>query len=69
MREVVPLPWHSMPGIEGRYKVPRVAGEGEESAGVAGVPLGVVHYLPLSVSAYAAGAERGGQGNVPQKGL
>ena len=49
-----------MPGIESRYKVPRMAGEGEESAGVAGVPLGVVHYLPLSVSDYAAGAERGG---------
>ena len=60
MGEVVPLPWHSMPGIESRYKVPRMAGEGEESAGVAGVPLGVVHYLPLSVSDHAAGAERGG---------
>jgi hypothetical protein len=69
MGEVLPLPWHSMPGIESRYKVPRMAREGEESAGVAGVSLGVVQYLPLSVSAYAARAERGGQGNVPQKGL
>ena len=69
MREVVPLPWHSMPGIESRYKVTRRAGEGEKTAGVVGVPLGVVHYLPLSVSAYAAGAQRGGQGNAPQKVL
>ena len=62
MREVVPIPWYSMPGIEGRYKVARMAGEGEQTAGVAGVPLGVVHYFPLSLSAYAAGAERRGQG-------
>lgn len=50
--EVIPLPWHSMWGIQGRHKVPRMAGEGEEAAGAAGVPLWVMHYLPFSISAY-----------------
>lgn len=66
--EVVPLPWHPIPGIEGRHKVPRMAGEREETAGAAGVPLGVVQYPPFSVSAYvAAGPEK--EENVPQNGL
>lgn len=47
--EVISLPWHSMSGIEGRHKVPGMAGEGEETAGVAGVSLGVMYYLPFSV--------------------
>ena len=68
MGEVVSLPWHSMPGIEGRHKVPRMAREGEETAGLAGVFLGVMHNLPLSVSACAAGGPET-EGDVPQKGL
>lgn len=60
-----------MPGIKSRYQVTRVTGEGEETAGVAGVPLGVVHDLPfVCVSFTPAGAERGeGREKVPQKGL
>ena len=55
-----------MKGIEGRYKVPRMAGEGEKTAGAAGVSLRVVHYLSFSASAYAAARP---EGNVPQKEL
>ena len=36
---------------------------------MAGVPLRIVHYLPLCVSAYAAGAERGGQGECTAEGV
>lgn len=52
--EVISLPWNSISGIEGRHKVPRMTGEREETAGAAGESLGVMHYLPFSVSAYTA---------------
>ena len=47
--EVAFLPWHSMPGIEGRHQVPRMAGEGEETAAAAGILLGIVQYLTFFV--------------------
>jgi hypothetical protein len=45
-----------------------MAGEREETAGVAGVSLGVMHYLAFYVSAYAA-ARPETERNIPQKGL
>lgn len=67
--EVVSLPRHSIPGIEDRHKVPRMAGEREESAGAAGVSSGVVRNLPFSISAYAGcwtgdGGERTAERNI-----
>lgn len=47
MQKVVPLPRHSVRGVACRYKVSRMSGEGEETAGLAGIPLGVMDYIPF----------------------
>jgi hypothetical protein len=44
-----------------------MTGEGEEGAGTAGVSLGVMYYLPFSVSAYVA-ARPEIERNILQKG-
>ena len=65
--EVISLFWHSVSAIEGRHKVPRMAGEREETTGAAGVSLGVMHYFPFFVSAYAT-ANRRQRGRYHRKG-
>ena len=65
--EVISVFWHSISAIEGRHKVPRMAGEREETTGAAGVSLGVMHYLPFFVSAYATANRRQG-GRYRRKG-
>jgi hypothetical protein len=68
VREVVPFLWYPVPGVEGCYKVSRMAGEREECAGAAGVCLRVAHNLPFSVLEYANfGPET--DGHLLQNGL
>ena len=66
--KILPLFWHSISTIESGHKVSRVAGERQETAGATVVALGVLYYLPFSVSGYAA-ARPGTEGSILQKGL
>lgn len=52
MREVVLFSWYPLPGIQSRYKISRMAREGEKTAGIPRISLRIVHYLACSVSDY-----------------